>query len=390
MTEEQRLWTPRQREIVKAQFARGASEEDLDYLELVCQRTQLDPFSGQIRFTPRRTKEDDRWITTWGFITTIDGLRSVAERGGRYAGQDAPIFEDKDGKPYTCSVAVYRKDFTRPVVALAFFEEYVQVDKEGQPTRMWRKMPRLMFAKCTEALALRKAFPAELARIYTEDEMGQAENPSPDPGPMSQRMAHSAVEGLIEPILRGLETSTPEFFREEFLGRDAAAHAAHAPLAAPLANSEATDGRSWENTESQEPPTEFDSAGARRRVVEKRAARLSGEEAIPQDSQEAEALAAGYASGRRAASVEPSKVVVKDNKMSREDAIEQYGVLQRYATELGLPVDHNLVEAWRKPPFTITRLEGLRKALVMQAPQKPPMQGSLNEPKPEEEGDGGD
>jgi hypothetical protein len=53
---------------------------------------------------------------------------------------------------------------------------YAQPTVTAQPNDMWTRLPDVMLAKCAEALALRKAFPAELAGVYTPDEMGQADN----------------------------------------------------------------------------------------------------------------------------------------------------------------------------------------------------------------------
>jgi hypothetical protein len=120
------------------------------------------------------------------FQTGIDGFRILAQRTGKYAGQDEPQWCGADGKwtdvwlepdpPRAARAGVYRHDFVKPLVRIAIFDEYVQTKKDGKPTSMWAKMPANQLAKCAEALALRAAFPEELGGIYTNDEMGQAEN----------------------------------------------------------------------------------------------------------------------------------------------------------------------------------------------------------------------
>jgi hypothetical protein len=71
--------------------------------------------------------------------------------------------------PAAARVAVLRRGFDAPLWAVARWSSYAQQQK---PT--WRTMPDVMLAKCAEAQALRRAFPAELSGVYSPEEMDQA------------------------------------------------------------------------------------------------------------------------------------------------------------------------------------------------------------------------
>ena len=110
----------------------------------------------------------------------IDGLRSIAERTGQLDGSSS-YWCGEDGvwvdvwlsskPPAAAKTIIHRKGASHPFVGVARFADY----NVGQG--LWSKMPAAMIAKCSEALALRKAFPADLSGVYSTDEMDQAVEP---------------------------------------------------------------------------------------------------------------------------------------------------------------------------------------------------------------------
>jgi phage recombination protein Bet len=175
-------YTKDQVELVKSQIAPEATVDELKLFLYQAQRTGLDALSRQIYCIHRNVKTPTGWTKKMTIQTSIDGFRVIAERSGNYGGQSEPIFVEQDGKLISCKVSVFRfhgETRYEASVGVAYWEEYVQKDKEGKTTGLWAKMPHTMLSKVAEALALRKAYPQDLSGLYTGDEMAQSTEETP-------------------------------------------------------------------------------------------------------------------------------------------------------------------------------------------------------------------
>ncbi len=155
--------------LIKTTVAKGTTNDQLALFLYTCKKTGLDPLAKQIHCVVRQTKNGP----VMSIQTAIDGYRLIADRSGKYAGNDDPIY-DNEQSPKKATVTVYKlvSGIRCAFTATARWEQYFPGDLQGF---MWKKMPHLMLGKCAEALALRKAFPAELSGVYTHEEMQQAD-----------------------------------------------------------------------------------------------------------------------------------------------------------------------------------------------------------------------
>ena len=175
-------FSPEQVDLIKRTVAPGTTDDELALFLHQCQRTGLDPLSNQIYCMKRKQRgKDGNWAEKATIQVGIDGYRLIASRTGRYAPGDVEIKMQGDrivSAIATVKMCVGGQWFD--VKAEAYFDEYKQTfGQTGELMGLWKKMPRQMIAKCAEALALRKAFPAELSGIYTNDEMSQADTEPP-------------------------------------------------------------------------------------------------------------------------------------------------------------------------------------------------------------------
>ncbi|MER7047965.1 recombinase RecT [Streptomyces jumonjinensis] len=161
-----------------------------------CVRTGLDPFARQIYMIGRKNwkaaDDPDEPAYIWTIQTGIDGFRATAHKAAKRAGEslsyEDTVYYDAEGKAYdvwlarvppaAVKVTVLRGEARFPFIARwdEFAPTYYDKKKgEYVLAAMWRQMPSHMLRKCAEAGGLRMAAPHDLAGMYVDEEMEQAD-----------------------------------------------------------------------------------------------------------------------------------------------------------------------------------------------------------------------
>lgn len=153
--------------VLRHTIAKECSDGQFRLFLEVCKQTGLNPFDRQIYPVVRQQK-----LT---IQTGIDGYRLQAARTGEYTGSKTmwcgpdgdwrDVWLDDKVPPAAAKTVVFRNG--EPYEHIAKWSEYHTTIGD-----MWKKMPTNMLGKCSEAGALRKAFPAELARMLVDAEQG--------------------------------------------------------------------------------------------------------------------------------------------------------------------------------------------------------------------------
>lgn len=194
------LITGEQVGIIKNTVCKDATEAEMQLYFYDCKRRGVHPLDRLIHFTKRGGR--------YAPVTSIDFFYQQAHASGQFAGQDETVFKGQSGKDgFEATVRVYRQ---RPGMekagwsATARWAEYFPGDQQGH---MWRKMPNRMLEKCAEALALRKAFPAELQGLYVKEELDQSvidvagpkQAEPPKPAAQPEEKAASVLSKMTKP-----------------------------------------------------------------------------------------------------------------------------------------------------------------------------------------------
>jgi phage recombination protein Bet len=162
----------------------GANLASIKLAIMYCKANNLDIFQKPVHLVPMWDKNSG--ATRDVIMPGIGLYRTQASRTGEFAGLTEPEFgpmitETIDGTKVTypefCKITAKRvlsNGVIAEFTAIEYWTENYAVkggkEKSLAPNAMWQKRPRAQLVKCTEAQAMRKAFP-EMGAAPTAEEM---------------------------------------------------------------------------------------------------------------------------------------------------------------------------------------------------------------------------
>ncbi len=169
--------------VLESSLYPGAKLESIALVVNYCRAAKLDPLQKPVYIVPMSVKVGDKFVKRDVIMPGVNLYRTQASRSGGFAGvtepEFGPMIEDnlqgvQITYPEWCRITVYRivNGEKCSFSATEYWEEnYATASRDTiAPNAMWKKRPRGQLAKCTEAQALRKAFP-DIAAAPTADEM---------------------------------------------------------------------------------------------------------------------------------------------------------------------------------------------------------------------------
>jgi phage recombination protein Bet len=198
----------------------GAKPESIAMVLSYCRSAKLDPMLKTVHLVPMSVKVGNNYVFRDVVMPGIAHYRVQASRSGAYLGKTeaefGPDVEMKWGNitltvPKWCKVTVMRAvgahvaEFTATEL---WAENFATAGRDKPwPNAMWHKRPYAQLAKCTEAQALRMAFPELLGGTHTVEEMEGKEHmrdvTPADDTPMPKSAVKQAKEAKAKGQLDG-------------------------------------------------------------------------------------------------------------------------------------------------------------------------------------------
>jgi phage recombination protein Bet len=172
--------TQEQKELIKRQYAKYATDDELAIYYNFCEKAGVDPMRGQSHFI--KYNATAKPIMMIG----IDGFQARATSDPRYEGMVAnAVYENdnfsmnpvegiithsfgvKDRGKIAGAYAILKRKGMIPAIQWILFSEYNSPAKDN-----WKNMPEVMITKVARATLLRREYPDNFSGVYVPEEFG--------------------------------------------------------------------------------------------------------------------------------------------------------------------------------------------------------------------------